>query len=397
MASLPIKFHIPDECRTFTPFPRLPPELRDQIWRTTLSAPGMHFVKLESRGRSWRWVSMSRSLSQSTTQHNSGNAEENDEIAMEVRHEVAPKQMWDTQLVPIAPTKESDLSCYHNVHQQLTTLALTCKESLATTQSLTSRPGILRLGNGSILSLANSSDVIFLEYFPPELYETGCSFGIDPNCPDLDLIKRVAVRFCHQWQEKSSPSVCTLCGQVHDSNNRVVYPMHLYQFLARHLPNLEEFFFVDYFLLRKNKDESRDQNCCPSSKRVCHEKSPSLTIKCGNRTFYEANESEWNIKPQVSRLKDWVQDRFVRYAKMSRLSRHSNPEKVRFGLLACEWSITPPASQRRCLPAPTPSTQPRVIFRAEGVVPCRIDANVPFIFGNGAQNVFEFTFSVPSR
>lgn len=212
----------------------------------------MSFVKLESRGRNWRWVSLNRPFSQAITDHGPEKGDDHDEIALEVKNEVAPKRLWDTRLVPMAANKKSDLSSYHGLNQQLAALTTTCGESHAMVNSLMAKKGAVRLSSGKLLALPGSSDIVFLEYFPPELFESGCSYDIDPNCPSLDNIRRVAVRYCHQWQEKPVPSVCSLCGLVHEAaGSSVVYPNHLYHFLARHLPNVEEFYFVDYFLLRK--------------------------------------------------------------------------------------------------------------------------------------------------
>ncbi|KAL7794190.1 hypothetical protein V8C37DRAFT_376780 [Trichoderma ceciliae] len=404
MSSPPLKFEIPDEYRTFAPFPRLPPELRQQIWRDTVSTPGMHFVKLESRGRNWRWVSLNRPFSQPAAQQGSEKGDDYDDIAFEVKNEIAPKQLWDTRLVSLAANKKSDTSCYHGLNKQLAALDTTCGESHAIVSGLMAKKGAVRLSSGKLLTLPGSSDIVFLEYFPPELFESGCSFDIDPNCPNLDNIRRVAVRYCHQWQEKPTPSICSLCGLVHDATGSIVYPVHLYHFLARHLPNVEEFFFVDYFLLRRTAESNPTSGNRPPRK-----------YKCGNRTYYEADDKDWDMKPQVLRMQAWLQDRFIRYARASRLSRHKTPENVRFGVLACEWDIVPPVSLKTqpALPAQKGRNK-RMLYEdhalrrnrrrvlrqksrnATAVNCATVAANVPFIFGNGS-NSFEFTFAVDWR
>ncbi|RFU79953.1 hypothetical protein TARUN_2265 [Trichoderma arundinaceum] len=400
MGSSAIKFEIPETYRTFAPFPRLPPELRQQIWRDTVSTPGMHFVKLETRGRHWGWMPLIRPFAQ-TLQQGSEKGDDYDEIALEVKNEVAPKQLWDTRLVPLSANKQSDISCHHGLNKQLAALTMACGESHDMVNGLMAKKGAVRLSNDKLLALPGSSDIIFLEYFPPELFESGCSFDIDPNCRSLDNIRRVAVRYCHQWQEKPAPSVCSLCGLVHESTGSVVYPAHLYHFLARHLPNVEEFFFVDYFLLRKTSQLNHKPGSWPSHK-----------YKCGNRTFYEADGKDWDMKPQVLRMQAWLQDRFIRYAKASRLSRHKSPEKVRFGVLACEWDIAPPVSLKTQPAPPAQKGRNKRMFyeehalrrnrrqvlhqRWQNAMPVHtnvVAANVPFVFGN-PDNSFEFTFSM---
>lgn len=405
MAVSSIKFDIPDKCRTFTPFPRLPPEIRHKIWKTALSTPGMNFVKLESRGRSWRWLSLGRALLPNPDQHTTSTSNDIDEL---VKHEVQPSQMWDTHLVPLAPTKQSDMSNFRSLNKEMLTLSLTCVEARQIVKNMAAKKGTLRLGNGQIVSLADSSDVVFIEYFPHELFGSGCNFGIEPNCPDLGQIRRVAVRFCYTWQDKKVPSRCIICGQLHESTNGVVYPVHLYQFLARHLPNLEEFYFVDYFILRKAKGIDKGEQPIQGDNNG----EQPLKLRCGNRTFHTANEQDWNIKPQVMQLQDWLQDRFVRYAKASQLSRHKSPEKVRFGILACEWSISPPPSYYKSALTTTVNKgrNKRVIYEDHSLLesrrqalrrksqkdaqiePRQVDSTVPFVFGNWVKNAFTFTF-----
>lgn len=228
-----------------------------------MSTPGMSFVKLESRGRNWRWVSLNRPFSQAISDSGSNKSDDLDEIALEVKNEVAPRRLWDTRLVPMSANQKSDISSYHGLNKQLAALLTTCGESHDMVNNLMRKKGAVRSSSGKLVALAGSSDIIFLEYFPSELFESGCSYDIDPNCPSLDNIRRVAVRYCHQWQEKPVPSVCPLCGLVHEAaNNSVIYPNHLYHFLARHLPNLEEFYFVDYFLLRKAVPSNPDSGEC---------------------------------------------------------------------------------------------------------------------------------------
>jgi hypothetical protein len=213
-------------------------------------------------------VSLNR-LSQIVTQQGPEKGDDHDEIAFEVKNEVAPKQLWDTRLVPVAANQKSDISCYHGLNKQLAALSTVCTESSAMVNGLIAKNDAVRLSNGKLVALAGSSDIVFLEYFPPELFESGCSFDIDPNCPSLDNIRRVAVRYCHQWQEKPAPAVCSLCGLVHDATGSVVYPVHLYHFLARHLPNVEEFYFVDYFLLRKTAQPGSSSGECLSYWGCC--------------------------------------------------------------------------------------------------------------------------------
>jgi hypothetical protein len=145
----------------------------------------------------------------------------------------------------------AELSHYPILDRQIKTLLSTCTESAAVVKRLMSRPGNLRLENGHVASLEKSQDVVYLEYYHPNVFNSGCSFGATTNCDALKNIRRVVLRFSHEWQAKKAPKACLSCGRIHHAPNGVVYPVHIYQFLARHLPNLEDFYFVDYFIQRR--------------------------------------------------------------------------------------------------------------------------------------------------
>ncbi|KEY69716.1 hypothetical protein S7711_03201 [Stachybotrys chartarum IBT 7711] len=342
----PIKFSVPEQCRSFTLFSSLPPEIRHQIWSLTLANPGIQFLKLETRGRSWRWAGWRAAGAQMPGLHqHSGpghGADNNGGISTnpEIGNEPVPRRVWDTRLVPLSPTPMAELSHYPILDRQIKTLLSTCTESAAVVKRLMSRPGNLRLENGHVASLEKSQDVVYLEYFHPNVFNSGCSFGATTNCDALKNIRRVVLRFSHEWQAKKAPKACLSCGRIHHAPNGVVYPVHIYQFLARHLPNLEDFYFVDYFIQRRRplKDAK------PSEMHTSH---VQQCFRAKNRTFFEAEAEQWIIKPCVFEMQSWLQDQFVQYAKSSKLSRHKHPEKVNFGLLACEWDIQVPPEQRR--------------------------------------------------
>lgn len=83
---------------------------------------------------------------------------------------------------------------------------------------------------------------------------------------------------------------------------------------------------------------------------------PLQVFRAKNRLFHEisdgeASDAEWKIDPKTRHVRAWLQDSFVRYAKASKMSRHKDPERVRFGILACEWKVSVPAIQRGSAPA----------------------------------------------
>nr|RBQ87651.1 hypothetical protein FVER53263_09675 [Fusarium verticillioides] len=386
----PLKFQIPEDCRTFSPFPRLPPEIRAQIWQATLETPGMHFLKIDtdwhpSTGLGKWWLKEPMFLHATAEDHD----EDVDSMALEVRREARPTAKVYGTLKPLYPTPQADISYYTNLHQQLTKLSVTCNEAAAVAKSLTNRPSTFRLNTGRIVSLNALSDVIYLEYVPPEVYEDSIRFNKVLNCSGLDQIRKVAVRYCHKW-----------------------YPKHLYRFLAQYLPNLEQFFFVDYLILRKSDlNAATDRHGFQSNLKA---KAGTCRFEGGNRSYFEADTQDWTISSRVLQVKSWLQENFVKYAKSSSLSAHKNPEQVEFGVLACEWNVEPPSEPKKALATPIKKgrnkranseehTLSRTIRRGStptvsrpvaDSLPLDVAINFPFVFDAGGSNQFEFTFSM---
>ncbi|KAF5985905.1 hypothetical protein FCOIX_1779 [Fusarium coicis] len=392
----PLKFQIPEDCRTFSPFPRLPPEIRAQIWQATLETPGMHFLKIDtdwhpSTGLGKWWLKEPMFLHATAEDHD----KDVDSMALEVRREARPTAKVYGTLKPLYPTPQADISYYTNLHQQLTKLSVACNEAAAVAKSLTNRSTTFRLNTGRIVSLNALSDVIYLEYVPPEVYEDSIRFNKILNCSGLDQIRKVAVRYCHK---------CT--------PDKVRYPKHLYRFLAQYLPNLEQFFFVDYLILRKSDlNAATDRHGFQSNLKA---KAGTCRFEGGNRSYFEADTQDWTISSRVLQVKSWLQENFVKYAKSSSLSAHKNPEQVEFGVLACEWNVEPPSEPKKALATPIKKgrnkranseehtlsrtirrgSTPKVSRSVADSLPLDVAINFPFVFDAGGSNQFEFTFSM---
>ncbi|KAF5709293.1 hypothetical protein FGLOB1_6004 [Fusarium globosum] len=379
----PLKFRIPEDCRTFSPFPRLPPEIRAQIWQATLETPGMHFLKIDTdwhpaTGLGKWWLKEPIFLHASAEDHD----DDVDSVALEVRKEARPTAKVYGTLKPLYPTPQADISYYTNLHQQLAKLSVTCNEAAAVAKSLTNRSTTFRLNTGRIVSLNSLSDVIYLEYVPPEVYEDSIRFNKVLNCSGLDQIRKVAVRYCHKW------------------------------FLAQYLPNLEQFFFVDYLILRKS-----DLNAATDRygfQRDLKAKTGTCRFEGGNRSYFEADTQDWTISSRVLEVKSWLQENFVKYAKSSSLSAHKNPEQVEFSVLACEWNVEPPSEPKKALATPVKKgrnkranseehtlsrtnrrgSTPTVSRPVADSLPLDVAINFPFVFDAAGSNNFEFTFSM---
>ncbi|KAF5024314.1 hypothetical protein F66182_3591 [Fusarium sp. NRRL 66182] len=384
-AAAPIKFAIPEDCRIFSPFARLPPEIRHQIWHNTLDTPGMHFLKVDTDyhsstglGRWWIKDSVLINAPLSEDEHDL------DPVALEVKRELRPTSKVYGTLKPLYPTPQADISYYTNLNQQLAKLSVTCNESASITRSLTSRPTTFRLNNGRVISLDSSSDVIYLDYVPPDIYEAGFRFSRALSCSGLDQIRNVA----------AVPKL---------------------RFLAQYLPNLEHFYFVDYHILRKSsgaetKTPADDQK--PTDDRKA--KPPMCRFKGGNRSYYGVEEQDWNVHSRVFQVKSWLREHFVKYSKTSKLSNHKSPEKVEFSVLACEWNVEAPSepkepakpvkkgrnkrtyceehsvSRGRKMPL-----QKGLTSAAESLTP-ELRSLFPFTFDACSGNKFDFTFVFPT-
>ncbi|VUC36453.1 unnamed protein product [Clonostachys rosea] len=399
------RFHIPDILRTFTLFASLPAELRHDIWHNAISDPGIHFVKFGDENAKLTWVSRPSQRLESAVEgwHYQALVKQR---ARRERREGSLKRIPDVSLTPLESNHRADISHYKALREELAKISTVCKESASFVSSLLSRPGTLTFENGGLISLQDSQDVVYIEYFPMSIYQTGCALAVDPFCPQLDKIRRVAVRFCHQWQHDELPVRCGFCRQVHTSGTRKSYPTHLYQFLARCFPNLEQVWLIDYFLRPRaagnsNSSVPKEENdpAKDSIERNLHK------FRCHGRIYHEATPSFWNVKPESMELKTWLQERFVRYANNSSHSRVNGPEKVKFGFLACDWKYeytSPPViAERKISKYPSRYKRPVSLlkrsphtaykqmedFRYIGNA-SKVQTHTPFVFGQGRYHEF---------
>ncbi|TWU74019.1 hypothetical protein ED733_001054 [Metarhizium rileyi] len=268
-----IKFDILEECRAFTVFQRLPPEIRQRIWEAYLSAPGVHFLKLQTRDGDWSWTE--RRMHNFSNFEASEDVDEEGEMAKVLERDRLPRESHQARLIPVGPFPKADVSHYKTLRKQLAILSRTCIESRSVVKRLENRAETLKLDNGSIISLGRSSDLIYLDYFPLSLYQRNGNLETIPDCPDLSHIKRVAVRFSHTWRPTKNLCKCDSCRKSARLIHQGFYPAHLYQLLARHFPNLEEFFFIDYLIVHRSRSQQ-------GSKGIAA-KGPTMLVDIGNQ------------------------------------------------------------------------------------------------------------------
>ncbi|KAF9874433.1 hypothetical protein CkaCkLH20_07996 [Colletotrichum karsti] len=431
--SFGIKFDIPNSARFFTPFLRLPPEIRHQIWEAAVLQPGMHWLRLHSQAEPLYppgHVALA----------NVAEDDSDNDALPSFSHERVPLRLRKATLEPRYPTPQADISNYVSVNRTVSILSATCSESRNVMKRLTNLPGVVKFKNGRVISFAPANDVVCLEYLTPTLFKTGGRLKLPIRCKELAKIRRVAVTYCHQWDPDSNTYLCSHCGNYHSTSRRRVHPVHLYEFIARHLPNLEAFYLVDYLILRKPRPvESEDcemmdvdtemvvaqkpwPSTCPDKSRARSEIDPRI-YRSADRVFVEANPDDWTVKSSVFDTISWVRKRFVQYATKSKLSTHKRPKSVKFGVLACEWvydreeiSMTNPystaktsQSKRRKLSRPNDASRGRIPLPSGATIRPAMEAEtlptpplpVPwgtqasFIFGQNMHYDFDFS-SAPS-
>ncbi|KAK1975047.1 hypothetical protein LZ30DRAFT_786573 [Colletotrichum cereale] len=385
-----IKFDIPASARSFHLFSMLPPEIRHQIWEDAILEPGMHFLRLKTAARA---AHLPSPLVASPIDDNDDEVQSNP--ILDFDREPLPSKLWPATLEPRYPTPQANLSNYINLNRTLAKLSVTCFEAATVVRRLVNQPGSIKLSGGRIVSLAFSNDVVCLEYLSANNFRSWCRMSLDIECSELANIRHVAIPYCHGWEAASTAFRCSHCGSQHGAGVNKVYPVHLYEFLARHLPNLQTFYFIDYLIVKKSfspakkaqdpghgivsphESLSRTQNTAsenldkrkqeealydnPSpnktanlftpaqagSNNTANDATPSSlssqggaprkTFKSDGRIFCELDEDEWNVKSRVVDTLSWIRKRFILYATRSKLSRHAHPENVKFKVMVCEW------------------------------------------------------------
>ncbi|KAI8211241.1 Bypass of stop codon protein 6 [Colletotrichum sp. SAR 10_76] len=340
-----LKFDIPLSVRSFAPFPKLPTEIRQQIWEHAIFEPGMQYLRIDTKARSF--VSHG-----SVALGPPDSDDEDDDVLPDFSQERRHGPLVPAALKPRFAAPRANLSNHVSVNQIMATLSVTCSEARSVVQRLASHPRTLKLDDGRVVSLGAADDVVLLEYIPLKSMGAGCRLALNISCDQLANIRRVAVQYCPQWEGATSGYYCRLCGEHHFGSRKRTYPLHLYEFLARHLPNLEAFYFVDYMILRKPRPEDDDDfdipmaDCddpqsCPregASKstgrlKAVGEGSPRR-YKSARHLFEEVDEDDWVVRDKVLDTLSWVRKRFNQYATQSKFSKHKHPSKVRFGVLA---------------------------------------------------------------
>ncbi|KAH7347432.1 hypothetical protein B0T11DRAFT_302647 [Plectosphaerella cucumerina] len=302
-----IKFSLPASAQYFTPFPRLPIELRLQIWEDAIYQPGMNFLRISY----------------------------NSTIPRRLRNNVPFPPIRKATLQPMYHHPEAEDSQFYNLNNVLENLSLACAESNRVVRRFKQHPDTIKLPDGRVVTALDSHDTICLdEYVPQNLFTSGCRILTDVDCFGLDRIRHVAIRYCYNWESKGPH--CFECFRRHSVDTKKALPLHVYQFLVRHMPNLQTVYLIDFLILRRDTNDPA----------VAH-KPPTFTSR--DRKFYEVDspdQNEWQVSSQVFEVLDWVKQNYLRYSAQSTTTRcrHKEPERVQFKVLSCEWEMSPRVS-----------------------------------------------------
>ncbi|EGY16449.1 uncharacterized protein VDAG_07613 [Verticillium dahliae VdLs.17] len=373
-----------------------------EIWEAAIFEPGMHFLKIVPN-------------------------DDQGHVLARVIQGSRRFLLVRAHLAPIFPNPKADNSHYVALAKVLDTLSNTCSEAKRVVQRLLRDPRTLEVNGQPIALTSHAQDIVCLDYLPSDLFYSGCRISHDFQCPGLDKIRHLAVRYCHKWE--TVVLLCEACGGSHMRETTKNHPIHAYQFLARHCPNLETFYLIDYLILRKEANEAAGQlsnldrkpvtGISPDGQvvppvqsiptRKAYQESPKFTSS--GRTYFEIarDQDDWLVQSRVFETLDWIQKSFRRYAVESTTTRHrhSRPLQVQFKVLSCEWDVVQAtAAPRPKIDAPRKGNNKRM-FAGDATEPARKSARstrnqpmasapVPcsqragFVFGQGEHHDFVF-------
>lgn len=246
MAS-PLKFKIPHDAGIFHRFLELPVELQQMIWHATVNDPGIHFYKVNGLAL----LNAANVWWPNTLHAPMYNAAEDAAEDFFLQH-------LKVGLGCEENNPEADISQHVVVCEQLYRLLGVDKMTLEFVCFLAGHPDTVSLTPyGGPTMLAGTCDAVCLSYLPNELYMTNCGLPVSFDSTELADIRRVALRYSHQWTLGRRRG--RRAGSIESQRfvmRPPVLPRHVYQFLARSFPDLDEVWFIDYMMLPKKAEDS---------------------------------------------------------------------------------------------------------------------------------------------
>ncbi|KAK8094797.1 hypothetical protein PG997_001482 [Apiospora hydei] len=328
-----LHFIMPPGLERFPLFFSLPYDIRYKIWKEVVYVPGIHFLKFEAPRTPPRRPNSDEDSDREDD--DAASSQSSRRQPRERQRDATP--LYSANLKPIYPLPAADLSYYITANKNLTKLSLSCGEAAELLRMSTNKPGNLVLDSARLISLAGSDDVICIDYPDLNWSRNLGSWASKLNQTQLDSVRRLAVKYHPEWDEDRRR--CRLCGRVHGSVKPHVHH-HLYEFAAL-FKNLERFYFIDYHTIRRSvsKDLSRlslDNEPRWPGPSSGHGIAGGQKFLSGGRTYYELDPQDCQLNSKVFAKLDWVRSEYITYCKADP-ERHSNPAKVKFWVLGCEW------------------------------------------------------------
>lgn len=392
---------------------KLPYDIRHMIWEEAIFTPGIHFLK---------FVEAPRARAPHTPVSTVVNSGESLLRPPERRAEGtqdAENPVYSATLKPIFPFACADNSHYITMHKTLARLRESCDEANFLVEKVVAQPGNLTLGDGKLVLLQRSSDVVCIEYpgMVHARYLGRWAEHLDTS--QLANVRRLAVRYHHEWDNEQA--VCAYCGRMHLYHGKHAYPRHVFEFAAL-FKNLEAFYFIDYLTVRKPPHSS----CQPHQVKDAGKPGERFASGGVGRTYFEADPESCTAHTRVHETLSWVRNSYLAHCKRKSLGP-SQPQNVSFKVLACEWDADQtlaPAKRPAAQVAPKRRRRTRTYPRtrttsalasssassasiaqsaqsssssstnAASVMPT--DTNpLPVVFGDGGKSKFNFSLEIP--
>ncbi|KAK7921454.1 hypothetical protein PG985_009476 [Apiospora marii] len=326
---------MPPGLERFPQFFKLPYDVRYKIWKDLIFVPGIHFLKFEANRTPLRRPP----LDDDSDRDDDDDAESSQNLRRRPRvRQGHTTPVYSATLIPIFPLPAADMSYYITAQKHLTMLSLSCGEAAELVSRATHKHGCLILDNARLISLADSNDVICIDYPDLSWARHLGSWANKLNQLQLNAVRCLAVKYHPEWDDEERRR-CRLCGMIHGSSKPQIHH-HLYEFAAL-FKNLERFCFVDYHTIRRSDSKdlsqlSQDAPRWPGPSTSHGISGGGQTFLSGGRTYYELDPQDWQLNSKVFRKLDWVKAEYLKYCK-EHPEKHSSPEKIKFWVLGCEW------------------------------------------------------------
>ncbi|KAI1281577.1 hypothetical protein F5Y07DRAFT_264365 [Xylaria sp. FL0933] len=393
----PIRFTVPQSLQRFDIFWKFPYDIRHMIWEEVIFTPGIHFLKLAEA------PNVSAAHTHASTVANSGGSLVTQSERRTEGTQDSHKCVYSATLKPIFPFACADNSYYITMNKTLAHLRRSCDEAEIVVQKVLAQPGNLTLGDGQLVLLQRSSDVLCIDY--PDMtharYLGRWADNLDLN--QLSKVRRLAVRYHHEWDNHDL--VCGYCGRVHSYHGKHPYPRHVYEFAAL-FKNLEAFYFIDYLTVRKSSRTPRS----PPQTQDSRGHGEWFASGEGGRTYFEVDPEACKTHTRVHETLSWLRNNYVAHCTC-KSQGPPRPENVRFKILGCEWD----ADQKLAPPKRVgmPMTPTRKIRSRNGILDVTIPSQssstivydpssqamdispLPVVFGDNGKSKFEFSLEIP--